>query len=82
MVLLVAIYEKPRNRNMSSVRQRILDANFTVPINFLDERREVWERLNIAMFGKHSVQDFVQFFLSLLLRFRIADHRQEERPKS
>jgi len=67
---------------MSSVRQRILEANFTVPINFLDERREVWKRLNIAMFGKHSIQDFVQFFLSLLLRLRIAYHRQEERSKS
>ena len=67
---------------MSSMRQRILEANFTVPINFLDERREVWKRLNIVMSGKHSLQDFIQFFLSLLLRLRIADHRQEERPKS
>jgi len=67
---------------MSSVRQRILEANFTVPINFLDERREVWKRLNIAMFGKHSIQDFVEFFLGLFLHLGIADHRQEERPKS
>jgi hypothetical protein len=67
---------------MSSVRQRILEENLTAPIHFLDERREVWQRLNIAMFGKYSIQDFVQFFLSLLLRLRIAHHRQEECPKS
>jgi len=67
---------------MSSVRQRILEASFILPINFLDERREVWKRLNVAMFGKYSIQDFVQFFLSLPLCLGIADHRQEERSKS
>ena len=60
--------------------QRILEANFTVPISFLDEHREVWlKRHNIAIFRKPSIEDFVEFFLSFLLHLRIADHRQEER---
>jgi len=67
---------------MFRMKQRILEENFTVPINFLDERREVWKRNNIAGFGKPSIEDFVEFFLSLLLHLWIADHRQEERPKS
>jgi hypothetical protein len=49
------------NRNMFSVKQRMLKENFTVPIYFLDERREVWKRDNIAMFGKPSIEDSVEF---------------------
>ena len=67
---------------MYGVRQIILEVKFTVPINFLDKRREVWKRLNIAVFGKPSIQDLVEFVLSVLLHLGIADHRQEERPKS
>ena len=32
------------------------------------------------MFGKSSIEDFVKFCLSLLLRFGIANHRQKECP--
>ena len=49
-----------RNRKIFSVRQRILEANFTIPINFLDEHREVWKRYNIAIFRKPSIEDFVE----------------------
>jgi len=65
-----------------SLRQRIFEPNFTVPINLLDKRREVWKRHDIAVFGKPSIEEFVEFFLGLLLDFRIANHGQEERPKS
>ena len=34
------------------------------------------------MFGKPAIEDFVEFFLGLFLHLGIADHRQEERPKS
>ena len=67
---------------MYGVRQRFVEAKFIAPINFLDERQEVWKRLNIAVFGKPSIQDLVEFVLSVLLHLGIADHRQEERPKS
>ena len=50
----------------------------SIPINFFNERREVGKGRDIAMFGKSSIEDFVKFRLSLLLRLRIADHRQKE----
>jgi hypothetical protein len=49
---------------MFSVKQRIFEADFTIPIYFLDDCREVWKRHNIAMFGKPSIEDFVDFCLS------------------
>ena len=61
--------------NTVSGKQRIIEVNCSIPINFFNKCREVGKRREIAMFGKSSIEDLVKFCLSLLLHIGIADHR-------
>ena len=67
-----------RNRNTFSLRNELKQRPAYIPIKFFNERREVGKRSKIVMFGNPSIENFVQFCLSLLLHLGIADHRQEE----
>jgi hypothetical protein len=63
------------------VKEWIGEENRSIPIDFFNERREVGEGNDIAMFGKPSIENFIELCLSLLLYLGIADHRQKKSSK-